>query len=63
MPSAMMPIYEAVAEKHPDEVFAKVNVDEHHGLNAKFQIRAIPTLKVFHAGELVDSKTGLIPAT
>ena len=56
------PTYEAAAEKHPQVVFAKVNVDEEPELTAKYQIRAIPTLKVFHAGDMVDSRTGSIPA-
>jgi len=57
------PIYEAAAEKHPDVVLAKVNVDEERELAAKYQIRSIPTLKVFRAGDVVDSRTGSIPAT
>ncbi len=57
------PIYEAAAEQHPELVFAKVNVDEEPELIAKHQIRAIPTLKVFRTGDMVDSRTGLIPAT
>lgn len=56
------PTYEAAAEKHPQVVFAKVNVDEEPELTAKYQIRAIPTLKVFRAGDMVDSRTGSIPA-
>ncbi|MEN8107752.1 MAG: thioredoxin [Pseudomonadota bacterium] len=56
------PVYETAAEKHPDVVFAKVNVDEEPGLTAKYQIRSIPTLKVFRAGDMVDSRTGSIPA-
>ncbi|MCG8427462.1 MAG: thioredoxin [Chromatiales bacterium] len=57
------PIYEAAAERHPDVVFAKVNVDEEPELLTKHQIRAIPTLKVFRDGEEVERKTGAIPAT
>ncbi len=56
------PIYETAAEKHPDVVFAKVNVDEEQELTAKYQIRSIPTLKIFRAGDLVDSRIGAIPA-
>jgi len=57
------PVYEATAEKHTDVVFAKVNVDEERELATKYQIRSIPTLKVFRAGDVVDSRTGAIPAT
>ena len=56
------PIYEAAADQHPDVVFAKVNVDEVPDLIADHRIRAIPTLKVFHAGDVVASRTGALPA-
>ncbi|MDX1795644.1 MAG: thioredoxin family protein, partial [Hydrogenovibrio sp.] len=37
------PIFEAVSEKHPDIVFAKVNVEEQQELAGMFQVRSIPT--------------------
>jgi len=60
--SAFAPIYEAAADKHPDVVFAKVNVDEAPELIAEHQIRTIPTLKVFRAGDVAASRTGSMPA-
>ena len=56
------PVYEAAAEQHPDVVFAKVNVDDEKELAAQYQIRSIPTLKVFRTGDEVESKIGAIPA-
>ena len=41
------PVFEAVAEKYPGVVFAKVNTEEQQALAAAFQIRSIPTLMVF----------------
>jgi thioredoxin-like negative regulator of GroEL len=36
--------------------------DEEPGLTAKYRIRSIPTLKVFTAAQVIESRTGLIPA-
>lgn len=55
------PIYEATAEKHPATLFAKVNVDEQQLLAARYGIRAIPTLMVFHKQQSVFSQPGALP--
>jgi thioredoxin len=55
------PIYEATAEKHPATLFAKVNVDEQQQLAARYGIRAIPTLMVFHKQQPVFSQPGALP--
>lgn len=57
------PIYEATAEKHPETLFAKVNVDEQQLLAARYGIRAIPTLMVFHKQQPVFSQPGALPAS
>ncbi len=59
---AFAPVYEAAAARHPGVVFAKVNVDEEQALAAEYQVRSIPTLKVFRSGDEVDSVTGAIPS-
>jgi thioredoxin 1 len=59
---AFAPIYEAMARKRPDIVFAKVNVDEEQPLAARFGIRAIPTLVVFRNQAPVFSQPGALPA-
>jgi thioredoxin 1 len=55
------PIFERVAEKHPDAVFAKVNTDEEQEIAAHFQIRSIPTLMVFRDQIIVFSQPGALP--
>jgi len=55
------PIYERVAEKHPDVVFAKVNTDEEQEIAAHFQIRSIPTLMVFRDQIIVFAQPGALP--
>jgi thioredoxin 1 len=55
------PVFERVAEKHPDIVFAKVNTDEEQEIAAHFQIRSIPTLMVFREQIIVFSQPGALP--
>jgi thioredoxin len=55
------PIYERVAEQHPDVVFAKVNTDEEQEIAAHFQIRSIPTLMVFREQIIVFAQPGALP--
>ncbi|BBP43292.1 thioredoxin [Thiosulfativibrio zosterae] len=55
------PIFEAVSEKHPDIVFAKVNVEEQQQLAGMFQVRSIPTIVFMREKIVVYSNPGLIP--
>ena len=55
------PIFEAVSEKHPDIVFAKVNVEEQQELAGMFQVRSIPTIVFMREKIVVYSNPGLIP--
>ena len=55
------PVFEKVAEKNPDVVFAKVNTDDEQEIAAHFQIRSIPTLMVFRDQIIVFSQPGALP--
>ena len=55
------PVFEKVAEKNPDVVFAKVNTDQEQEIAAHFQIRSIPTLMVFRDQIIVFSQPGALP--
>ncbi|MDX1594159.1 MAG: thioredoxin [Gammaproteobacteria bacterium] len=55
------PIYEKVAERHPDVVFAKVNTEEQQALAAHFQIRSIPTIMVVRQKVILMSQAGVLP--
>lgn len=55
------PIYEAVSEKHPDIVFAKVNTEAEQAIGAHFQIRSIPTLMIFREQIVLFSEAGMLP--
>ena len=56
------PVFEKVAEKHPDVVFAKVNTDDEQEIAAHFQIRSIPTLMIFRDNIIVYAEAGALPA-
>src|ERR1700687_1864634 len=55
------PVFERVAEEHPDVVFAKVNTDEEQEIASHFQIRSIPTLMVFRDKIIIFSQPGALP--
>ncbi|MBO0722366.1 MAG: thioredoxin [Blastocatellia bacterium] len=58
----LAPTVEAVAEKYRDKAkVVKLNVDENVESPAKYGIRGIPTLILFHHGQEVDRHVG-IPA-
>ena len=59
---AFAPIYDGVAAKHPDLVFAKVNTEEEQGLASALAIQAIPTLMVFRDGILLFRQAGMLSA-
>jgi thioredoxin 1 len=55
------PVFEKVAQMHPDAIFAKVNTEEEQEIAAHFQIRSIPTLMVFREQVIVFSQAGALP--
>lgn len=54
----LAPVLEAFAEKHPEYIIGKVNVDEEPSLAAKFRIMSIPTLKIYSKGECIKEGIG-----
>jgi thioredoxin 1 len=58
---AFAPLYDRVAEKHPDAVFAKIDTDAEQELAAAFQIRSIPTLMIFRDRVLLFAQAGSLP--
>jgi thioredoxin 1 len=55
------PLDEIARERAGRAVIAKVDVDAHPELAARYQIRSIPTLLIFRDGEVVDTLVGLYP--
>tara|TARA_X000000368_G_C22711854_1_gene571375 strand:- start:6 stop:323 length:318 start_codon:yes stop_codon:yes gene_type:complete len=57
---AIAPILEELATELPDTVkIGKVNVDNNSELASKYEVRAIPTIKIFKSGEVADTVVGL----
>ena len=57
------PVFEAMSEKHPDVVFAKVNSDDEQALAGHFGIRSIPTIMLFREQVIVFMQAGALPAS
>ncbi len=56
------PILEELNEAHGDKVsFVKMNVDENPVTPAQYRVTGIPTLNVYHKGELVKQIVGARP--
>jgi thioredoxin 1 len=53
------PVLDELATEYQGRVkIGKVNIDEHQGLAAKYQVTAIPTLLMIKNGEVIDQKRG-----
>ena len=56
------PILKEIAAEHGEKItFVKMNVDENPVTPATYRVTGIPTLNVFHKGELVKQIVGAKP--
>jgi thioredoxin 1 len=54
------PLLDEVAVEYAGQVkIGKVNIDQQQTLAAEYGVRAIPTLLLFHKGEVADQMVGL----
>jgi thioredoxin len=61
---AIAPVLEELARDAGGRLtLAKVNVDENHGLAARYGIRSIPTVLFVKDGKVVDQVVGAVPRT
>jgi thioredoxin 1 len=59
---AIAPVLEELSKASGGRVtLAKVNVDEHPGLAARYGIRSIPTILLVKDGKVVDQVIGAVP--
>lgn len=54
------PAVEELAEKHPDVLIGKMNVDENDEISSQYRVRNIPTVIFIKDGQLVDKTVGLV---
>lgn len=59
---AMEPVLEAVAARHPETRFAKLNAAEHPDIAWAFKVVSVPTLVLFRDGVPVGDIVGAVPA-
>jgi thioredoxin 1 len=57
---AFAPVFEAVAAKHPDVLFAKINTEDQQELAKQFDIFSIPTLIGSKDGTIVYARPGAL---
>ncbi len=56
------PVLEEIAGEYAGKItVAKVNIDENPGIARDYQIMSIPTMSVFHKGQIVKSIVGARP--
>lgn len=57
---AFAPMFEETATSYAGKVqFAKLNVDDHQEIAARFAVRSIPTVLLFKNGKVVGTKVGV----
>lgn len=55
------PVYDKVAERHPEVTFAKVDTEAQQELAAAFEITSIPTLIAVRDGVMLYAEAGALP--
>jgi len=56
------PALEEISNELGDKVtIAKLNIDDNPDAPAKYGVRGIPTMILFHKGEIVETKVGAAP--
>src|SRR5262245_10058523 len=58
---ALAPAIEALAAGRPEVVVGKLDVDAHPEIAQRYGVHGIPTVLVFHHGQLVERSVGLVP--
>lgn len=59
----MQPILEDTARQLGEKIkIVKVDVDRNTFAASKFQVRGVPTLILFHKGEVIWRQSGVVPA-
>ncbi len=54
------PVVEELAEKYPDVLIGKLNIDDNDEIASANRVRNIPTVLFFNNGELKERSVGLV---
>ncbi len=54
----LSPILEQIAKEEPSLKIVKVDVDELQEIASKYEVMAMPTMKLLKGGQVVDQKVG-----
>ena len=54
------PVFEKAANKHPNILFVKIDVDKHKNLTEKYGVRSMPTIIALKDGKEVKKTTGFM---
>ena len=58
------PALEELANEYDGKIrVAKINIDENPQVPTKYGVRGIPTLMIFHNGQVAATKVGALPKT
>lgn len=58
------PTVDAVADEYTGRLkVGKLNVDDHNGAAARYNVRGIPTLLLFKGGQVVEQRVGAVSKT
>lgn len=55
------PVFEAVSNKHPEVIFAKIDTEAEQEIAASFEVMSIPTLAVIKEGDIIFMQAGALP--
>ena len=56
-----LPVFQRVAEQHPDVAFCRINTEEVKSLQKGFEVHHIPTLIVIRERVMLTSQAGYLP--
>ena len=57
----LLPVIDEIAAEHPELKVGKINVDQQRELAKQHKVFSIPTLVVYHKGELTARSSGVRP--
>jgi thioredoxin 1 len=57
---AFAPVFDKVAEAHPEATFAKIDTEAEPGLAGAFDVHAIPTLSILRDGVMLFHRAGML---